>query len=173
MPSEYPYPLALFGGSATGGTHYTNVGIGHQQMFNPSQNAGQSQSACQIRQPGGGWKQIYNHNGINTSKSDVWPGIWPFGVVDDQAFAYRGRFADSPDGTYELYPLVFMETEQVAIGSVGREQNTYGEIEDAFMVSGSNNSAENTITVGPDTYIVFQNIFRTTFTDFFCIKVTP
>jgi len=71
---------------------------------------------------------------------------------------------------YEMYPLIFLESESGFSDPAG---NAFGEIEDCFMVSGSNNSAENTITVGGDTFIVFQNVFRTTFSDFYAIKVTP
>lgn len=163
VPSEYSYPLAILGTSG-GVRHYTSTLVQHQQCFDPGTNA------AHVRTPGGDWQVFSNESDTFDSKVN----IWPFGGGGGQAWTQlRSKISDGLDGTYELYPLLFIESEPQFSANDGYDSNVYGEIEDVFQVSGSNNSAENTITVGPDTYIVFQNIFRTTFRDFFCIKVTP
>jgi len=159
VPSEYPYPLAIMGGSSAA-RHYTSTDIRHRQSFDPGEDA------CWLREPGGTWKQFENYTSTQVSINN----IFPFGPGGQGWSTYRRYFADSPDGVYEMYPLIFLESESGFSDPAG---NAFGEIEDCFMVSGSNNSAENTITVGGDTYIVFQNVFRTTFSDFYAIKVTP
>jgi len=163
VPSEYVYPMAIMGGSGLN-RHFSSTDIRHQQCFDPSEDA------CYIRSPGGQWVQIENQ----TSSAVFVNNVWPFGGGGGQAFSsFRDEISDGLDGTYELFPLLFITSEARLTPILPDEANMYGEIEDVFMVSGSNNSAENTITVNGDTYIVFQNIFRTTFTDFYAIKVIP
>lgn len=159
VPSEYPYPLFIMGGSSAA-RHYTSTDIRHRQCFDPGEDA------AWLRTPGGTWKLFENYHSSQASTNN----IFPYGPGGQGYTSYRRYFADAPDGTYELYPLIFLESES---GFSDPPGNAFGEIQDVFMVSGSNNSAESTITVGGDTYLVFQNVFRTTFPDFYCIKITP
>ena len=159
VPSEYPYPLAIMGGSSLA-RHYTSTDVRHRMSLDPGE-------ACAwLRTPGGTWKEFENWHSSQASTNN----IFPYGPGGQGWSSFRRYFSDSPDGVYEMYPLIFLESES---GFSDPPGNAFGEIEDCFYVSGSNNSAENTITVGGDTYLVFQNVFRTTFTDFYAIKITP
>jgi hypothetical protein len=65
------------------------------------------------------------------------------------------------DGNYAVKPLRLLR---------GDTPDALGILDGAFFVAGYNLSTEDTIDIGADTYIVFQDTFRTDLYNFFAIK---
>jgi hypothetical protein len=106
--------------------------------------------SLRVRTPAGSWRGI---SGISNSH----PGMaWPWvGTMSDMR--------PNLDGSYPTWPVVLAE-------DYGGEKNVFGEIPGAAATIGYGNAAENTLTIGRDSWIVFQNAFRTTKTDYFCMR---
>lgn len=161
QPPEYPYPLIIAGGSG-GPVHYTSVSDNHRMFSDPGPGA------CFLKGPGGEWLEVINISGV-TRQDDR--GIWPWFSGSSNWYQRLNKISDGIDGTYVLYPALLLEVNQVANPLAEFSPNAYGEMQDVFCVSGSNNSAENIIVVDGVNYIVFQNIFRTLFADFYAVRL--
>lgn len=48
----------------------------------------------------------------------------------------------------------------------------HGELDGIFYISGFNNVVENTLTIGGKIYVVFQDVYRSGFTDYFCLELS-
>lgn len=73
---------------------------------------------------------------------------------------WAGSLRSTETDTYQLHQLELMD------GS-----NIYGALDGIFHVTGFNNVVENTITVGTDTYLVVQDVWRTGFGDYFAMRL--
>lgn len=106
--------------------------------------------SLRVRTPSGTWRGI---SGIaNTHPGMAWPWV---GSMSDMR--------PNLDGSYPIWPVV---TAEDASGT----KNMFGELPGVAATIGYGNAAENTIAIGRDTWTVFQNAFRTTKTDYFCIR---
>ena len=77
------------------------------------------------------------------------------------------RLGPNLDGGYSLLPL-----SPVSASNAGSSLNqTWGILDGAYAVPGFNNAAENTVTIGGLAHLVVQNIFRTTYSDYFAIQL--
>jgi hypothetical protein len=162
QPAEYSYPLVIAGTSGNN-YHYTSTDIRLRSCFDPGQDA------CFMRSPGGTWLKFQDF----TSSAVTDRSFWPYMTTSTTwHFTYFDEISEGLDGTYELWPIIPIEIDDLNTPD-GRSPNLYGELQDVFYASGSNLSAEDTITIGPDTYLAFQNVFRVTFVDYYCIKVNP
>lgn len=65
------------------------------------------------------------------------------------------------DGSYEIVPHTLAMANPV--------RALAGELDGSYSISGFSNGAENTVTVGADTYLVVQNVFRNGVSDFAAI----
>lgn len=162
QPSEYSYPL-IIAGSCGDNLHYTSTAFRLRHCFDPAT------LAVYIRLPGGTWED-FNHgssSGPATSNRTFWPYM-------THAVTWRSTYLDETseglDGTYELWPILPIESDDLDTPAIGA-RNMLGEIQDFFWISGSNLSAEDTITIGGDTYIAFQNVFRVTFQDYYAVRI--
>jgi hypothetical protein len=69
----------------------------------------------------------------------------------------------NPDGTYTLEPAqLWQESPSV---------NLLGQIDGIAFVTGQSNAAENTVTVGADTWLVVPNIYRSTRDAYCAVKL--
>lgn len=95
-----------------------------------------------IREPGGAW--------IN-------PETHPW---NNDKLAISTQMRDTND-QYRVLPVVVMT----------QANGIFGELEGIFYISGFNNAVENTFVIDGKTYVVFQNIYRTGFTDYFAMRL--
>jgi hypothetical protein len=68
----------------------------------------------------------------------------------------------SLDGSYPLLPIVLSES---------NPNNVWGELDGVGWVSGHANAAENTVTQNRIAWLVVQNVYRNTKTDYFALKL--
>jgi hypothetical protein len=68
------------------------------------------------------------------------------------------------DGGYSMLPIVLGDCSALA-------PNMYGELDGLEAISGYQNGSENTVTIGNSTYLVVQNISRTTQVDYAAVKL--
>lgn len=113
--------------------------------------------------PNGQWygvQNFYEQSGEQwTSYSNfVYPYAAPYSGTHNRFRELR----DNVDGSYFAAPLILM-------GDVPGT-DIFGELDGAFATSGFSTASEDTITIGGDTYRIFQNMFRTTRFHYCAIK---
>ena len=164
QPAEYSYPLVVLGNSHVA-RHFNSTDVRLRQCYDTGEEAGY------VRAPGGTWEVVQNFTSSIVTGRNVWPYNSPNGTT--WGSTQLDNITEALGGDYELWPCIIMEGDvdpPEGNPSVLYDQIIYGEIEGAYWVSGSNNSPENLVNIGPDEYICFQNVFRTTFRDFYAIK---
>lgn len=159
-PTQFPYPLIVGGSmrfssepasnSVSWRWSYTGVEIGAFPMS--IDNNGSDSKPLKLRRPDGYWRGFTR--GVVTNYSGM---IWPYvdGMTDLRA---------NIDGSYPLLPVILFEDNTTT-------KNIFGELPGIYATTGFGNAVENIITVGRDQYLVVQNVFRTTKTDYFAVKL--
>lgn len=94
--------------------------------------------------------------GLRTNDSWVNPSVHPY---DNAALCGATQLRDT-NGKYTLMPIEIYST-----------NGLYGSLDGLFQISGFNNAVENTIVIGGVTYVVFQNVWRTGFADYFAMRM--
>lgn len=102
-----------------------------------------ARSNMQMRFVDGSWKQ---------------PEIWPW---NNTRLTSNPKLRECPTDHYPLLPLTLSDS----------TPNIYGELDGIFHVSGFNNAVENTITIGADTYLVVQDVWRTAHETYYAMKL--
>lgn len=143
-PRQYPYPLFV-GGALTGNAATRFSDTAHVGYFKGNV------SSSRLRFVDGVWKQPYVHpwgnNHINSGNS-------PTGE----------NFQTRPTGIY--YPLMTPVLHD-------NSANNYGELEGIFQITGFDNAVENTIALAGNSYVVFQDVWRTSFDDYYAMRLDP
>ena len=154
-PTEYNYPLVIAGSIGTANLAHTEVDSRMRMFANPGDDA------MLVRDPSGAWLSFENFT--NAGPADFQSNdrvIHPYaGTLNAQSTTMMDKIVEGIDGSYPLTPLIIAEFETNG-GEIGRNGNAYGELDGVFHISGSNQTPENTLVIGPDTYIVFNDIFR-------------
>jgi hypothetical protein len=151
-PSQWPFPFFVGGeNSGIGNTWdndttadirgFTAPGRGGNYLFHPQSNS---------------WVEVSNFYQSNSEQLQT-SGykLWPTAL---EAISALGVNAD--DSTYTLLPLVVFH----------KDNQVFGELQNIYFVSGDTITSEDTITIGGDTYRVFQNVFRTSRYDYCAVK---
>lgn len=147
-PSEQPYPI-IAGANTEGPTNLwsrTNYTMGN---FYDGPAAGGN--ACgHIRHFDGSWRRVGNFNASNVASR---PGSSNSQCRSNLFFENRGDqfIIQASDNTYPVIPSTLYIN-----GSI------YGEYDGVYWTPSRDNATENTVTVGADTYLVIQNVYRTT-----------
>ena len=116
-----------------------------------------------FRKPDGSWSGVQGYGYASGSNAPAtW---WPFGNYNASQFMH---IRENLDGSYPLLPLMFSSDDGAASGVT---TNVWGELDGVFATTGYNNSSENTFTDQLYTYLVAQNVFRTTRADFCAIQL--
>ena len=170
-PGQWPYPLVIGGSGAWQGAltltstnlRWSYTGTENSNWFYPATatSAGSCRH-CQlrVRLASGTWwgfNSDYDHAGFySTYVGRVYP------------LANGGEdLRPNLDGTYPRIPLIL---DMKGAGGAS-DVNAFGEFGSAAWVTGHGNAAENTLTDGADTWLVVQNIFRTTKKDYCAFKL--
>lgn len=149
-PAQWPYPLLIGGSTYRGDTDNSgkpyaySVTNGKVTNFWTPINSDSSLGTLAIRDAGGAWYKL-----LNTAASNSYANKGTF------PYLYSTRYANArktPGGNDLLRPIQVVNNSPLGI---------YGELDGMKHVAGDGLTAEQTITVGSDTYIVFPNVSRT------------
>lgn len=156
-PQEYPYPLMICGEHPISTlVPYTSLDLNH---FNdPGQGEPTGIVQGNIRRTDGTWLPLHQNSGTQIA-------VWPY----DQSTEGRDWMLNmEPIGTaYTLFPLNLIDP---IAGTSALDYDPIGYLDGAHAICGFGQAAENTVTVGGDTYRVFQNVYRTGRADYWCLK---
>lgn len=165
VPAEYGYPLVICGNIGSTPLHFTNTDSRFRGFWNPGENA------MYVRDPSGSWLEFENRTGTSPGSISNLKNAWPYGGASNSKVQnFQPHVTAGIDGSYALTPVILAEYETPA-GEVGKNSNAYGELDGVFHISGENNTAENTITIGGDDYICFPDIFRIAFDSFVALRL--
>jgi len=164
-PSEYGFPLVI-AGTVNSNQHFTLVNNIIRMFANPGADA------MLVRDPSGAWLIFTNFRNPGTNDFQaVDRVIAPFaGNTTNQTNLMNDKIVEAIDGSYPLTPLVISEFEN-EVPEAGKNGNAYGELDGVFHISGSNQTSENSLVIGGDTYIVFQDIYRLAFHNFMAVRM--
>lgn len=158
---QYPYPLVIGGCSSSRTSNYSSTGATNTLFFSTNTGDNGTAGATQGRflVPQGVWVGMSN-TGSNFNM------ICQAGRNLTQNF--RANIVPALDGTYLVEEIVLPV----------RLRPTYNLAETAmlkldgvFKTSGKNNSAENIISVGGSSYLVFPDTYRAAAGDYFALKM--
>lgn len=156
-PGQWSYPLAVGGSlsfasepaTSSSSWQYTNATSNHSSFAKPIRDGNNTFSQLRLRRPDGVW------TGLTATAVDAYSGsVWPY------AFSMT-NLKPNLDGSYPLLPIVLSES----------TPNVFGRLDGVWATTGNGNAVENTFTVGRETWLVVQNIFRNTASDFFAVRL--
>lgn len=162
-PGAFPYPLIVGGNLA----FYNEPATTSPEMAVELYGRGDAefraagianlsadyQSSLMLRLPSGSWRGFDENNG-ETQFGQMWPG----GYVGISSYDWRPNL----DGGYPIFPVVMFDG----------TPNIYGELDGVHSTSGFSQGAENTITAGGVDYLVVQNVYANTKSDFFVVRLS-
>lgn len=169
---EYPYPLYIGASMGRLGLRFSNTNNGdHRSFWNPC-DEGITEGGGTLYTPGNFWLGFRNVNSSGTIESNV-VSVTSVGCV----FPYVniGPRAETKMRVENIEPLLggdYLLTD-VLLSRVNQDANLrdrYGVLDGVSHISGVSQSSQNTVTVGSDTYIIFQEAFRTGQGDYVAIK---
>ena len=88
------------------------------------------------------------------------PDLWPYNSTHQLRNTIN--LSGTATGYYGIHPIV------ISTSSLG----VLGEFEGLYYISGYNNTAENTIVYGGDTYYIVNDVWRTGFNDYIALRLT-
>jgi hypothetical protein len=162
-PAQYPYPLAIGGNMAHGQEPAFNLtdwrwstpdnrnhNFPHANTVNTFGTLSNTVQ-LRLRTPAGVW--AYMRAGDNGGYGDF--NIWPYtgGMANLQQ--NLGPTAQSP-----MLPIILYDS----------TPEVYGEFDGVAATSGQNIGAEDLLTVGADSWVVVQDVFRTTRDRYCCLR---
>lgn len=163
-PGQYDYPLLIAGTSTSyGGERWSTTGWDHSFFADPSAVTMDAQSTARLRYPDGSWRSFANQ--LSGGSDAVDRIVWPTGRLLSFARIITPDLVttNALDDSYWLCPLVLMaDTPATAV---------WGELRGVFWLTGYANAAENTVTIGADTYLVFPNVYRSGSADYAALKL--
>lgn len=146
-PDQYPYPV-LAAGMLNGKAATRFSDTSHSMPFKGAR------ANMRMRFNDGVWRQPkcypWHRTGTDTGNS----------LTGDRSQKYRRSLRDT-NGSYSLLPIILLED---ALG-------LFGEPDGVRYISGFNNSVENTLTHAGKTWVVFQDVYRSGFTDYVAVRM--
>jgi len=146
FPSQYPQPLMVAGTLAgtSAAVRYSDTSSAH--TWGIKGNLSQFRTFLND----GTWNQSY---------------CFPYSVASDEAMLYNAmRPAGTSTATY-TYPILPIEIYTLS------PTNIYGRLDGLYWITGFDNVAENTVTVDGRDFVIFQDVFRTGFGDYFAMEL--
>jgi hypothetical protein len=145
-PSQYPYPLVC-GGMLTGAA--------------PTRFSDTTHS-CWVK--GGYGRAVAPTTTWGNMRMRFNDGTWktPEAFPWNNSFLCGGTYSARDTGnSYPLSPVVLNDA----------TSGIFGELDGIYHVSGFNNAVENTLVIGGNTYVVFQDVWRTGFSDYYAVRM--
>lgn len=149
--AEMPYPMVIMTCSSTPNNRWSAGNYTVGGFWDPVE------WSSWLRHFDGQWIGMANYKarGDGVRHQFASHNVWPFEA--DYGFG-RNR-----DNTYGLLPAVLHSNHDGG--------NVYGELEGVFHITGFSLAAEDTVTIGGNTYLVVQSVYRTGVRDYAAIKL--
>lgn len=170
QPNEYLKPFALIGNSNQLEPYNTN-NSGNQFIACPGLGA------CQILNLNGddwlAFNNIGRASGIDIVLNQTTDGvIWPHRSITQRGFGDAFNDDDwNHYGFFRLRPNLQGESPQFMCQLMSSKENhMMGTLDGVYATAGFGKTSEQEMTLGPRTYRLFQNIFRTTPRDYMSIE---
>lgn len=147
-PMQYSNPIFV-GGNASSYTMNNSSTSSSNECFIFEKSNKRNNCGSALKKENNNWVAFSNNS---TTLSDGFGAIYPtsnLGILNNT----------TTDGDYLIEPIV-----------VYSDTSAAGELENIFWIPGVSLSAEATITINAEDYIIFPNVFRTTEKDYYCIK---
>jgi hypothetical protein len=157
QPTHYPAPILIAAGTGVQATRWSATADPHSNLTRPR---GSSSTSCGVfNHVDNTWADLTVESN-SVAKVFPWPWHWHSNYAQTESMTYIDT---NPDGSYTLEPArLIQESPSV---------NLLGEISGLAFVTGQGNAAENTITVGADTWLVVPNIYRSTRDAYCAVKL--
>jgi len=160
-PLEYPYPL-LVAAPSSSIKRYTTVATQDRGIGGPGEDS------AHVRTPSGDWQRVWNHGTGNSPQAHFDDGayyLWPqYNGITNSFFNVDIRPLEVPqdDNFYPMWPI--------HIFGDGPNAGVLGVLEDVFFGHNAILNTHDTVTVGADTYTIYQTLNRAGISDFFYIR---
>jgi hypothetical protein len=158
QPTHYPAPILIAAGTGVQATRWSATDSQHSNLTRPRTSG--SNLSCGVFNGAGNTWVDYSTESNSTLNVYPWPYCWHSNSPQSEAMTYIDV---NPDGSYTLEPIRLI---QEAPGV-----NLLGELDGVAFVTGQGNASENTITIGGDTWLVVQNVHRTTRDAYCAVKL--
>lgn len=135
------YPYPLFVGGMLTGTATTRFSETSHSMYQKGNTA-----SSRLRFTDGSWLQPY---------------IYPWGNSHLMAGSTSNYSTRPTEGTYPVVRTVLHNN----------STNVYGELDGVYAITGFDNAVENTLDIDGEDYVVFQDVGRTGFIDYYALKL--
>ena len=145
-------------GNASTPSAYMMLPDGSWQFFSDTGNAALLGNSCQMTPPNGGQGGPLSEN------------LYAYFNGNNQGIMgapFYSQVAPNLDGGFTLFPLTIVS----ATPAGGNVNETYGVLEGVYWTPGYDNAAENTVTISGLVHTVFQNVFRSTYIDYFAVAM--
>lgn len=155
-PSEHPYPLVI-----SGNTSFLAKGYTDASLYNLYNNGSQDTKAL-VFYDAAHWALIGQTASAGQS-SVVYCSCWPYDKI--RSLTEAGNIRGNLDGSYSLLPCILYSSQEGFSGN-------WGELQGIYYLPGTGEAdltAEDTITIGSDTYLIVQNVDKATRNDFAAI----
>ena len=170
---EYPYPLYVGASMGRRGLRFSDVSAGyHRSFWNPGYDTDQRGSGSMFS-AGNIWRGISNYDSSGGSDVTGLPTGAEVGLTMPYSHAL-GSESYEPENMEPLLDGTYLLTEvEVAWGDANwlLYKERYGVLDGVAHLSGISQAVTNQVTIGADTYIVFQEAFRTGPGDYAAIKI--
>jgi hypothetical protein len=151
LPTTWPYPMFVGGCSNSPTQRWSAVNGNHGAFFNPGNGA------AALCFPDVSWQAI-----ANLQESGGERGIYLRNIAPWYGYHYL-NYRDNIDGQYLLEPgVITIENPYPA---------TMGALEGVYSIPGFGNGSESIKTISGVDYLVVQNVFRTTNTNYAAIRL--
>jgi len=142
--AQYPYPLLIGGCGVTSTNRWSTTGTGNTMFCD---NTGES---GKLREVDGIWGRVIP-GATERYVTATWANI-----------EFKGSIITAPDGSY-LPDQIWMVDGYNAV--------TFGAVDGLFAISGYNNAAENLVTINGVNYLVFPNVYRSGYGDYYALRL--
>lgn len=153
-PSQWPYPVVV-GSMMNGAQVYRYDNLDYlRAWFYGYKNWGAplySTSNFKMRFVDGTWRPNVE--------------VLPFNDGNTHVMRNTVTLSETASGYYGLHALILSENTSGYV-------NNYGEFDGVYMISGFNNSVENTLVIDGITYIVIRSGIRTGFEDYIALRLS-
>lgn len=145
--SQYPKPFFAGANGFEVNQLLSNTDVKNESFIH--QRSGKVKGCSVLKDENANWIKI-NNSTVN--------GVTGLGMIYPNNIL-QSKLAKNTDASYNLIPTILFNDTSAA-----------GELDGVNMISGIGLSPENILTIDTDEYVIFNNIFRTTQSDFFAIK---
>lgn len=158
MPSQFRYPLALWGSMTSEGSRWSDTSNSHGSVCTGD---------AYIRMPDGQWTRFsgYQHklSGVSSNGSDY---LLPTGIPGDQDSSTGGPSVDAiqtnlrenAGGGFSLFPVTLARVRVLETGgNLTSTGMTVGEADGLFWIPAYNSGAEDVLQYNGQDYVCFQS----------------